>query len=188
MIGVPAKVAPIQKPPKQPKKLNANLNQNQAPQFNMGAQQNIQQPPPQRPMQAAVQASPPGVLPTQFMGNWMVIGQRQNIQARPEYQNGIENIFTGSNSQTWNIVGGPGGYSMSSTTGVQSVQVGQCNQQTAFLRYQHPVGNTTAQEAIVMQLSPDGQTFQGMQRITIKKPGEGSPRAQVTYQLMGRRQ
>jgi hypothetical protein len=77
---------------------------------------------------------------------------------------------------------------MGSSTGVQSVQVGQCNQSTAFLRYQHQVGNTMAQEAIVMQLAPDGRTFQGMQRITIKKPGEPSPRAQVTYQLMGRRQ
>lgn len=178
MIGQPVKTAPVTPPPKKPpKKLQATVQQ--------------QAPPPQQrpPIQASAQASPPpGVLPTQFMGNWLVIGQRQQIQARPEYQNGIDSIFTSSNSQTWNIVGQPNAYSMSSSTGVQSVQVGQCNNTTAFLRYQHPIKNTVAQEAIVMQLAPDGMTFQGMQRITIKKQGEPTPRAQVTYQLMGRRQ
>lgn len=187
MIPQPARVAPIVKPPKK-KPLKANLEQQveQPMQQRQPIRANIQQA---APIQARVEASPPpGVLPTQFMGNWLVLGSRSKIDARPEYQNGIENIFTASNSQTWNIVGGPGGYSMSSTTGVQSVQVGQCQSTTAFLRYQHQVGKTMAQEAIVMQLSPDGQTFQGMQRITIRKPGEASARAMVTYQLMGRRQ
>jgi hypothetical protein len=174
------KQPPKAKPKAKPIQLNAQQNQERTP---------PPQQPVRQPIQASAQASPPpGVLPSQFMGNWLVLGARQNIQARPEYQNGIENIFTSNNSQTWNIVGQPGSYSMSSTSGVQSVQVGQCNQGTAFLRYQHPVGNTVAQEAIVMQLSPDGQSFQGMQRITIKKQGEPTPRAQVTYQLMGRRQ
>lgn len=187
-IPVPQPV-PV-KPPKKQKPLKATAVQEQpaTPRMNVGIQQNAQ--PVQRPpMQANVQASPPpGVLPTQFMGNWLVLGSRQNIEARPEYQNGVGNIFTSSNSQTWNIVGGPGGYQMGSSSGVQQVQIGQCNNTTAFIRYAHPVGNTVAQEAIVMQLSPDGQTFQGMQRITIKKQGEPTPRAQVTYSLMGRRQ
>jgi outer membrane biosynthesis protein TonB len=187
MIPQAVKQAPIKKaPPKKP--LKAQIEQQQQPQRPMQAQ--IQQEAPQQPMQARASqdAPPPGVLPPQFMGNWLVLGQRSNIQARPEYQNGIDNIFTSSNSQTWNIVGGPGGYSMSSTSGVQSVQVGQCTSSTAFVRYAHPVGNTVAQEAIVMQIAPDGRTFQGMQRITIRKQGEPAPRAQVTYQLMGRRQ
>lgn len=186
MIQQTPRPVPVQKPPKQ-KPLKAKV-QEDAPQrqpMNVGIQQTQQRP----PMRAAVQENvPPGVLPNQFMGNWLVLGQRSKIEARPEYQNGIDGIFTASNSQTWNIVGGPGGYSMSSTSGVQQVQVGNCNSSTAFLRYAHPVGNTVAQEAIVMQLSADGQTFQGMQRITIRKQGEPSPRAMVTYQLMGRRQ
>lgn len=187
MIPTPARVAPIQKPPKKkPQRLDAGLQQNTQPMrpLNAGLQQNTQPP----PMRAAVQNAPPGVLPQQFMGNWLVLGSRTKVDARPEYQSGVGNIFTSSNSQSWNIVGAPGGYSMSSTTGVQSVQVGNCNTTTAFLRYAHPVGNTVAEEAIVMQLAADGQSFQGMQRITIRKQGEPSPRAQVTYSLMGRRQ
>lgn len=172
------KKAPVQPPKPQPKKTPIKT----------GIQQEVPQQRPPIPVSIQQNAPPPGVLPTQFMGNWLVLGSRSKVEARPEFQNGIGNIFTSSNSQTWNIVGGPGGYSMSSTTGVQQVQVGQCNSSTAFLRYAHPVGNTIAQEAIVMQLAPDGQTFQGMQRITIMKKGEPSPRAQVTYQLMGRRQ
>ncbi len=188
MIPTPPRVAPIQKPPKKKlQPLNVGLQQNSQPSrpLNAGLQQQNIQPPP---MRAAVQNAPPGVLPQQFMGNWLVLGSRTKVDARPEYQSGVGNIFTSSNSQSWNIVGAPGGYSMSSTTGVQSVQVGNCNTTTAFLRYAHPVGNTVAEEAIVMQISADGQSFQGMQRITIKKQGEPGPRAQVTYSLMGRRQ
>lgn len=177
--------APRQAPPSPPKK---PAPPKKPPKLNAGATQQVYQAPPQQPLQASAQQAPPGVLPPQFMGNWLVIGQRAKVEARPEYQSGIDGIFTQSNSQTWNIVGGPGGYSMSSSSGVQSVQVGNCNTTTAFLRYQHPVKNTVAQEAIVMQLAPDGQTFSGMQRITIRKQGEPSPRAQVTYNLMGRRQ
>ncbi|HMP51824.1 MAG TPA: hypothetical protein PKD05_09740, partial [Candidatus Melainabacteria bacterium] len=57
---------------------------------------------------------------------------------------------------------------------------------TAFIRYGHPIKNTMAQEAIVMELSPDGKRFKGLERITIVKQGE-PPRAKVTYQLVGQR-
>jgi hypothetical protein len=186
MIGQPVKVAPVA-PPKKPKVLKATATQNNPRSTPLTG--NVDTTPQPPPMQAAASASPPpGVLPNQFLGNWNVIGQRSGVQALPQYQQGIDGIFTASNSQTWNITGSPGGYAMGSSSGVQNVQVGQCNQSTAFLRYQHQVGNTMAQEAIVMQLSPDGRSFQGMQRITIKKPGEPQPRAQVTYKLMGSRQ
>jgi hypothetical protein len=77
---------------------------------------------------------------------------------------------------------------MSADTGVNQVQVGQCTANTAFIRYQHQVKNTMAREAVVLQISPDGRAFQGMQRISIVKPGESAPRATVTYSLMGQRQ
>jgi hypothetical protein len=145
--------------------------------------------PVQRPIQAQAQAGPPpGVLPGGFMGGWMVLGQRAKVEAQPQYQAGIDNIFTMSNTQKWNIVGQPGRYSMSSDSGVSSVQVGQCTANTAFIRYQHQIKNTMAREAIVLQISPDGRQFQGMQRISIVKPGETQPRATVTYNLMGQRQ
>lgn len=171
-------------PKKPPKRLNANINQQQQ-QPQRPIQANIQSNPP---LQANVQASPPpGVLPPQFLGAWSVMGSRKSVQARPEFQSGIEGIFTSVNSQTWNIGGGPGGYSMSSDTGVSQVQIGQCTANTAFVRYQHPMKNTMIQEAIVLQLAPDGRSFQGMQRITVMKQGEPQPRAQVTYNLMGQR-
>jgi hypothetical protein len=178
MVPVAPKQSPVP-PAKHNKPIKLNVEQNQ------------QLPPPQQPprLQAQVQAAPPpGVLPNQFMGRWMVIGNRGRIQARPEYQNGIENIFTSSNSQTWNIAGAPGSYSMSSDTGVSQVQVGNCTANTAFIRYEHQVGKTMAREAIVMQLSADGRTFQGIQRISIIKPGEPGPRATVQYNLIGQRQ
>lgn len=181
---------PVMAPPKHVKPIKAKIEHNVEP----PRQQ------PMRPIQAAIQtaapiqgniqqqAPPPGVLPQQFLGRWQVMGSRANVQARPEYQGGIENIFTATNSQTWNIVGGGGGYSMSSDTGVNQVQVGNCTASIAYIRYAHPIKNTVAQEAIVLQLSPDGRSFQGKQRISIVKQGEGAPRAQVTYNLMGYRQ
>jgi hypothetical protein len=153
------------------------------------AQQPAAQPtPPRRPLTGQVQAPPPGVLPNQFLGQWLVLGSRGKIDAQPQYQNGIQDIFTASNSQNWNIQGAPGGYAMSSTSGVSQVQVGNCTADTAYIRYQHQVGKTMAREAIVMQISPDGRSFQGMQRISIVKPGEMMPRATVQYNLVGRRQ
>lgn len=187
MVPQTATVAPTK--PKKEKKLKATVEHNAEP---------VAQP--RRPIQAAIQtaapiqagiqqnAPPPGVLPQQFLGRWQVMGSRSNVQARPEYQSGIENIFTATNSQTWNIVGGGGGYSMSSDSGVSAVQVGNCTASIAYIRYAHPIKNTVAQEAIVLQLSADGRSFQGKQRISIVKQGEGAPRAQVTYNLMGYRQ
>jgi hypothetical protein len=176
MVQQPAHVAP--KPPAQ-----------HHPPMKAAVQQTAAPPPMQA--SAAVDtrpAPPPGVLPQSIMGRWLVLGSRGNVQARPEFQSGIDNIFTMSNSQTWEIGGQPGAYSMNSSSGVSQVQVGQCTATTAYIRYQHQIKNTMAQEAIVMQVSPDGRSFQGMQRISIVKPGEGQPRAVVTYQLMGQRQ
>ncbi|MGH9554162.1 MAG: hypothetical protein ACRD3W_32590, partial [Terriglobales bacterium] len=59
---------------------------------------------------------------------------------------------------------------------------------TAFIRYQHPISKTMAQEAIVMSLVPGGIQFNGLERISIVKEGMAQPRAKVTYQLMGSRQ
>ncbi|HEY9789540.1 MAG TPA: hypothetical protein V6D22_04010 [Candidatus Obscuribacterales bacterium] len=176
----PQMIQPQPAPVAKPHKLSVQHN---AP-MQTGIQQTQQRP----PMQAAAQALPPGVLPNQFLGNWLVLGQRAKVEARPEFQAGIDNIFTMSNSQTWNIVGQPGRYQMSSDTGVSQVQVGNCTTSTAFIRYGHPIKNTVAREAIVLQISPDGRQFQGMQRISIMKQGEPGPRATVTYNLMGQRQ
>ncbi len=150
-------------------------------------------PPPQTrpPMNMGIQQTvPPGVLPSQFLGAWQVLGQRSKVEALPQYQSGIDNIFTGSNSQVWQISGDPGqGYAFVSNTGVRTqVYVDKVQGNTAYLRYQHPIRNTMAQEAIVMMLSPDGTQFQGLERISIVKQGEGGPRAKVTYNLVGRRQ
>ncbi|MBY0357062.1 MAG: hypothetical protein K2W82_03600 [Candidatus Obscuribacterales bacterium] len=157
---------PVKKPPMQ-----ASLQQNQAPR-----------------MQAGVAA--PGVLPGEFLGVWQVLGSRQNIEAQPQFQQGIEGIFAGSTSNIWQIQGNAQqGYVMVSDTGVSTqLVVDKVQGNTAFLRYQHQIKNTVAQEAIVMQLGPGGASFSGLQRTSIVKQGEPQPRAKVTYQLAGRRQ
>jgi hypothetical protein len=175
----PVKPPPVKKPPP-PKKLEAKATM--AP---------VEQPVKRPPIQAAIQENvPPGVLPQVFLGTWQVLGQRKSVEAQPQYQQGIGGIFETSNSQVWSINGNPGqGYSMSSNTGVStSIIIDKVSGNTAFIRYQHPIRNTMAQEAIVMQLSPDGRQFQGMERISIVKQGEPSPRAKVTYTLFGQRQ
>ncbi|HMY55331.1 MAG TPA: hypothetical protein PK671_20380, partial [Candidatus Obscuribacter sp.] len=58
----------------------------------------------------------------------------------------------------------------------------------AFIRYQHPISKTMAQEAVVLELQNGGMSFQGLERISIVKEGEPQPRAKVTYQLYGQRQ
>ena len=174
--------------PKPVKPLKANIKQDRQPaqRAQMAIPANIQQ---SQPLSAGVQSGPPpGVLPPQFLGQWQVMGARAAVQARPEFQSGIENIFSATNSQMWNIAGGNGGYSMSSDTGVQQVQVGKCTASVAYIRYAHQIKNTVAQEAIVLQMDPDGRHFQGKQRISIIKQGEAGPRAQVTYNLSGTRQ
>lgn len=139
------------------------------------------------PMQAGIQQSQP--LPQGFMGSWLVSGQRKDVQAEPQYQAVIPQIFAEQTQNVWNITGSPSsGYSFSNEAGVKSaIFVDKVEGGTAFIRYQHPVKNTMAKEAIVMQIVPGGVQFNGLERISIVKQGEPRPRAQVTYQLVGRR-
>ena len=129
-------------------------------------------------------------LPAVFMGAWNVEGQRIKVVAMPEFQEGAERAFAGNTSNVWQISGNPqSGYAMSSNTGIQtSLVVDKVENNTAYMRYQHPVGNTTAQEAIVMTLTAGGAQFNGLERVSIVKQGLPQPRAQVTYQLIGHRQ
>lgn len=129
-------------------------------------------------------------LPPAFLGIWQVHGQRTNVEALPEFQAGAQQAFSVSNDQLWNISGGPNsGYTLGSNTGISTALiVDKVQGNTAFVRYQHPVGNTMAQEAIVMSLRPGGVQFDGLERISIVKQGLSQPRAKVTYQLTGVRQ
>ena len=128
-------------------------------------------------------------LPPPFLGIWQVHGQRTSVQALPEFQAGAEQAFTVSNDQIWNISGSQGGYTLGSNTGISTALiVDKVQGNTAFVRYQHPVGKTMAQEAIVMSLLPGGMQFEGLERISIVKEGLSQPRAKVTYQLAGTRQ
>ena len=183
MIGVPKSAPP---PPKKvappPKKINAGIQENQRP----------MQPPPQRmqqPQQMMTQAPQEGVLPPQFLGRWQVLGNRSAVEAQPQYQAGMDNIFSMTTSNVWNIQGSPEqGYMLSTDTGVSTPLMVQTQGNTAILRYQHPIRNTMAQEALVMQLGPNGAQFDGLERISIVKQGEPQPRAKVTYKLVGHRQ
>lgn len=143
---------------------------------------------PQPPLQATIAA--PGVLPVDFLGVWRVMGSRSAVEALPQYQSGINNIFSATTANTWTISGNPQqGYSLSADTGASTqLVVDKVQGTTALLRYQHKINNTVAQEAVVMQLGPGGATFQGLERISIVKPGEPQPRCKVTYQLNGQRQ
>jgi len=128
-------------------------------------------------------------LPPAFLGSWQVHGQRTQVEALPEFQAGAQQAFSLSNDQVWNISGGQGGYTLGSNTGISTpLIVDKVQGNTAFVRYQHPIGNTMAQEAIVMSLRPGGAQFDGLERISIVKQGLPQPRAKVTYQLMGTRQ
>lgn len=144
--------------------------------------------PKSKPMRANIQASVP--LPQGFMGSWMVSGQRQGFEAQPQYQAAIPNIFSASTRNVWNISGNPqSGYGFTNDVGAKSsLYVNKVEGSTAFIRYGHPIKNTTAQEAVVMELAPDGMSFKGLERITIVKKGESTPRAKVTYQIYGVRQ
>lgn len=128
-------------------------------------------------------------LPPPFLGAWAVQGQRSQINAKPEFQAAADQAFAGATNNTWQINGNPQtGYSMASNTGIQTqLIVDKVENNTAYMRYQHPIGNTTAQEEIVMTLLPGGMQFRGLERISIVKQG-GPPRATVTYQLYGQRQ
>lgn len=150
-------------------------------------QANVQQQQQRAPIQANIQkevALPPG-----YLGTWRVAGQKGAVEALPEFQAVVSGpeIFAPSTNNTWQISGQPGNYSMGN---------GQINTQfyvdkvgpdgTAFIRYQHPIKNTMAQEAIVLTLAPGGMQFNGLERISIVK--DRVTRAKVTYQLMGQRQ
>lgn len=156
-------------------------------------------PPPAKPVQAPPQPRTPvlngGVqqsvsLPPAFLGVWNVQGQRVKVEAMPEFQQGAEQAFAMNNSQLWTISGSPdSGYTLGSNTGVETqLVVDRVQGTTAFIRYQHPVGKTIAQEAIVMSLGQGGAQFTGLERISIVKQGLPTPRAKVTYQLVGHRQ
>jgi len=128
-------------------------------------------------------------LPAGFLGAWNVQGRRSRVEAMPEFQAGAEKAFTMTNQQVWTITGNPGNYSLGSNTGVSTpIYVDKVSGSTAFIRYQHPVGHTMAQEAIVMSLQPGAAQFNGLERVSIVKEGLPQPRAKVTYQLIGSRQ
>lgn len=162
-------------PPRRP--IQASVQQNQQNQQNQ-----------QRPLQASVVA--PGVLPNEFLGVWQVAGNRQSVDAQPQYQQGINGIFSQNTGNIWQIQGSPQqGYTLTTDTGVSTqLVVDKVQGGTAYLRYQHQIRNTVAQEAIVMMLGSGGAQFSGLERISIVKQGEPQPRAKVTYQLAGRRQ
>lgn len=172
-------------PPAKP--MSAGVTKSPTKAINAGVQQNVQNVPKRPPLQA--QAAAPGVLPQQFLGVWQVMGSRTKVEAAGDFQAQASSAFATTTSNTWQIQGNPqSGYGLTTDQGV-STQIGvdKATSQVAYLRYQHPIRNTMAQEAIVMQLSPDGMQFTGLERITIVKQGE-PPRAVVTYQLIGRRQ
>lgn len=129
-------------------------------------------------------------LPPAFLGIWSVQGVRQRVEAMPEFQQVAESAFALNNSQLWTIRGNANaGYTLISNTGIETqLVVDRVEGTTAFIRYQHPVNNTVAQEAIVMSLVSGGAQFNGLERISIVKQGLPQPRAKVTYQLAGHRQ
>jgi hypothetical protein len=124
------------------------------------------------------------------MGVWQVNGQRSAVEAAsPDFQQTAMTAFAPQTSNTWQISGNPQtGYSMGNgqmNTPFIVDRIGPDG--TAFIRYQHPIGKTMAQEAIVLTLTNNGRSFSGLERISIVKEGE-PPRAKVTYQLNGMRQ
>jgi hypothetical protein len=128
-------------------------------------------------------------LPPEFLGVWNVQGRRTKVEAQPEFQQGAEQAFSTSNQQIWTIQGGQGAYTLNSNTGIQTpFNVYKVQGSTAYIRYQHPVKNTMAQEAVVMSLVEGGAQFNGLERISIVKEGVSQPRAKVTYELVGTRQ
>ncbi|HEY9731423.1 MAG TPA: hypothetical protein V6C89_05890 [Drouetiella sp.] len=161
--------APVKAPPSKP--LNATIRESVP----------VQRPPIQMQVQRQV------VLPQGFMGSWRVQGQRSKVEAMPEFQAGAEQAFSLNTNNTWNIGGQPGSYSMSNGEMSTPLWVDKVEGGTAFIRYQHPVGKTMAQEAIVLSLIPGGAQFNGLERISIVKEGMAQPRAKVTYQLNGSR-
>ncbi len=139
------------------------------------------------PIQAGVQQRV--VLPANFLGVWNVAGQRNKVEAAPELQERVERAYPFTTSDTWVIAGDPNsGYTMGTKTGMKTaIVIDKAQGDTAFIRYEHPVFNTMAQEALVLSLTPGGAQFTGLERVTIIKRNE-PPRFRVTYQLIGQRQ
>ncbi len=182
MIGVPKKATPpppVKKTPP-PKPIKAGIN------TNTNIQKPVQQP---RPMPMATQQPVQGVLPAQFLGTWKVLGNRTRVEgSNAKYQQGFEQAAAMTTSNVWTIQGSPEqGYMMSTDQGVSTPILVESQGDKAVFRYQHPIQNCMAQEAVVMQLLPGGGGFEGLERTTIVKQGE-QPRAKITYQLMGHRQ
>jgi hypothetical protein len=190
----PQKPAKKQPPPKKQAPLKIQVQQNQ-PQQQMPQLQ--RQMPQARPMPQLRQspmfnlgAQRSVALPPNFLGRWAIQGRKTNFEAmQPQYQ-AAEGIFQPQTQNVWNIMGSPQqGYAFSNDMGVKSaLVVDKVEGSRAFIRYQHPIKNTMAQEAIVLEISPDGNQMSGMERISIIKQGEPGPRAKVTYQLNGFKQ
>ena len=142
--------------------------------------------PAQRPLQASAQVT----LPPAFMGAWLVQGNRKEVKANtPDFQATANSAFAQSTRNIWNIQGNANNYSLTTDQGVTTqLHIWKVAGNRAFIRYQHPIGKTMAQEAIVMELGGNGASFSGLERISIIKEGEKAPRAQVTYGLSGTRQ
>lgn len=192
---MPQKPAKKQPPPKKQPPLKIKVEQQQQQQQQMPPMQ--RQMPQARPMPQLRQTpmfnlgtQKSVALPPSFLGRWAVQGRKTNFEAmQPQYQ-AADGIFAPQTQNVWNIVGNPqSGYAFSNDMGVKSqLYVDKVEGSRAFIRYQHPIKNTMAQEAIVLEVSPDGSQLNGMERISIVKQGEGGPRAKVTYQLNGFKQ
>jgi len=176
MIPVPAQSAPPARTPA----YSGSASQSQ---FSGSASQSATTRPPETFSAGVTRVT----LPPIFLGAWQVHGERTNVEAMPEFQAAANQAFTMSNNQVWNIAGNPtNGYTLGSDTGIKTaLYVDKVQGNTAFVRYQHPVGKTMAQEAIVMSLAPGGLQFDGLERISIVKEGLPQPRAKVTYRLSG---
>ena len=140
-----------------------------------------------KPIQVGIQHDV--VLPAGFIGSWMVKGRRSKVEAEPEFQSAAQGAFAPNTSNGWNITGSPGsGYQLQSDSGISTqLWVYKVQGNTAFIRYQHPIKNTMAQEVVVITLAPGGSQFTALEQVAIVKKGEPA-RAKVTYQLVGQRE
>ena len=166
-----------------------------APQMMKAAPKPVMQHlPAQKPMQAKAEHTAPLqisatksiTLPAGFLGRWTVNATRKSVEAQPEFQAGAESAFATSTTAIWNITGDPQhGYAIESNSGVNTqLYVDKVGKGTAIIRYKHPVKNTEAQESVI--LSGGGNSFEGLERISIVKAGQ-PPRAKVEYTLNGSR-
>ncbi|MCW5823577.1 MAG: hypothetical protein KIT34_12295 [Cyanobacteria bacterium TGS_CYA1] len=193
----PQKPAKKQPPPKKQAPLKIKVEQSQ-PQQQMPPMQ--RQMPQARPMPqlrpsptfnlGATKSVP---LPPSFLGKWAIQGNKKDFQAIQAKYQAANEAFAPQTQNIWIIMGSPQqGYAFSNEVGVRSpLIVDKVEGSRAFIRYQHQMKNTIAQEAIVLEVSPDGSQLNGMERITIVKPGQGpdtGARAKVTYQLNGFKQ